>query len=407
MLQGSRREYRVSRFAADDAMTRRLFGGIPVLESLFTGSAVGLALLDRQLNYVWINRALAEMNGMSIEQHVGRRLSEVLPDIAEVAVPIFERVLASGEPVVDWELSGETAALPGRTRHWLENIYPLRDGKDIVGLGAVVVEITDRKLAEQRLADAERTTSKLLHDLEAALVPRASVRDRWSLAWRYHPSEDRMLLGGDFIGVHERPDGSLSLVIGDVSGRGAAAAGVGAMLRGAWLTSLHADIRLEDIPGLLDRLLAAHGMSAVAFASACFAEIDSSGRELRLIRAGHEPPLLVTSGAVSFIDGEHGPVLGIDAAPIWPLQRVALESNSALLLYTDGLSEYRPTPSAPRLGLEPLRAHAAVAKRALLARSPERALDELLGSILGAPARNRVDDLAAVLIRVDGAAAAD
>ena len=74
---------------------------------------MGLALLDRELRFVWVNRALAEMNGLSVEQHVGRRLPEVVPDMAEVAVPIFQRVVMSGEPVVDWELSGETTARPG------------------------------------------------------------------------------------------------------------------------------------------------------------------------------------------------------------------------------------------------------------------------------------------------------
>jgi PAS domain S-box-containing protein len=380
-------------------MDRRIFGGIPLLESLFTGSAVGLALLDRELSFVWVNRALAEMNGLSVEQHVGRRLSEVLPHLAAAAVPIFQRVLTSGEPVVDWELSGETTARPGETRHWLENIYPLRDGAMIVGLGAVVVEITDRKLAQQRLADAELRTSELLHDLEAALVPRATVGDRWRLAWRYYPSEDRMLLGGDFMAVHERPNGSLSLLIGDVAGRGAAAAGLGAMLRSAWLTSLHADIGLADIPGLLDGLLVEHGTRPGTFATACFMEIDRSGRELCLIRAGHEPPLLVTPNSAAFLDGEHGPVLGLDAAPRWPVERVALPSDAALLLYTDGLSEYRPTRYSPRLGLSGLCAQ--VANQHLLERPPGRALDGLLTSILGEPARNLDDDLAAVVIRVN------
>jgi PAS domain S-box-containing protein len=384
-------------------MAHRVFPGIPLLESLFTGSAVGLALLDQDLKFVWVNRALAEMNGISIEQHLGRRLPEVVPDVADSAVPIFERVLASGEAVVDWELSGETTARSGETRYWLENIYPLRDGSAIVGLGAVVVEITERKLAEQRLADAERRTSELLHDLEGALVPRATISDRWSLAWRYYPSEDRMLLGGDFIGVHERADGALSLVIGDISGRGAAAAGLGSLLRGAWLTSLHADIGLEEIPALLDGLLAEHGRRGGTFATALFAEIDRSGRELRLIRAGHDPPLLVTAESTSFINGEHGPILGIGAARQWPLERVRLTGNATLLLYTDGLTEYRPSRASPRLGLNGLRTH--VTNQGFLAQSPGTALDELLASVLGRPARHLDDDLAAVVVRLDASAA--
>lgn len=60
-----------------------------------------------------------------------------------------------------------------------------------------------------------------------------------------------MLLGGDFLGIHEQQDGILSLLIGDVTGRGAAAAGTGAMLRAAWLTSVHAELELQALRACL------------------------------------------------------------------------------------------------------------------------------------------------------------
>jgi serine phosphatase RsbU (regulator of sigma subunit) len=64
-----------------------------------------------------------------------------------------------------------------------------------------------------------------------------------------------MLLGGDFIGVCEPPDGSLSLLIGDVTGHGPAAAGTGrdAALR---LAGSGASRRpMQSLPALLHRLL--------------------------------------------------------------------------------------------------------------------------------------------------------
>ena len=68
---------------------------------------------------------------------------------------------------------------------------------------------------------AIRDVSKqLLRQLERALVSRIKVSARWELAWLYRPTLDTMLLGGDFIGVCERPDGSLSLLIGDVTDTG-------------------------------------------------------------------------------------------------------------------------------------------------------------------------------------------
>lgn len=382
-----------------------VFAGIPVLQEMFSGSAVGLALFDDELRYVWVNPALAQMNGLGPREHVGRRHHEVVPHLANAAVPVFQRVLQTGEPVIDCELSGETPAHPGETRDRLLNICALRDAQQVVGLAAIVLDITDRRHAQRQAVEAVQHTSQLLHQLERALVPRAKVNERWQLAWHYRASENRMLLGGDFLGVHEQPDGSLSLLIGDVTGRGAAAAGIGAMLRTAWLTSVHAGLKLQAIPSVLDELLAGQ-TGGEALATACFAEIDEGARELRLIRAGHDAPLLVTSDTTSALDDKHGPLLGLGpllaprAAKEWPLQRVQLAGRAALILYTDGLTESRRTPTSPRLGLGGV--IASIDRNRVLTQPPDKALGQLLQSIL--PPEHRLhDDLAMIVVSTDTA----
>lgn len=379
----------------DDTIDRRIRAGLPLLKSLFSGSAVGLGVLDRDLRFVWVNSALAAMNGVAAEEHAGRHVSDVVPAVADAVMPTLRHVADSGEPFVNGEISGETAARPGEMRHWLQNLYPIRDGETVVGVGAVIVEVTEQKRAERQLQEAEQATAALLHQLEESLVPRAAIGATWRAAWRYRPSEDRMLLGGDFIGLHERPDRSLSVLIGDVAGRGAGAAGLGAMLRSAWLASVHAGVRFEQIPHLLDRVLTDHAARPGSLVTVCLSEIDASG-ELRLIRAGHDPPLIVTATSAGFVDGDHGPVLGLSQPAEWPVERGRLRAGEALLFYTDGLTEYRPSKGSPRVGLEGLRE--LVTSHELLTRRPDVALDELLVSILGEDRVNPVDDLAVVLV---------
>ena len=109
-----------------------------------------------------------------------------------------------------------------------------------------------------------------------------------------------MLLGGDFIGVLRAADGSLSLLIGDVTGHGPSAAGTGAMLRAAWLGAVQADVELESIPKMLDRLPARAGRSRSGrLATVCLVEVDRDGRHAKVVRAGHDSPLLITPGAVA------------------------------------------------------------------------------------------------------------
>jgi PAS domain S-box-containing protein len=127
---------------------------LALLDTLFSSAPVGLAFFDRELRYVAVNEALAQINGVPIEAHRGRTVPEVLPGIDPSVVEGLRRVLESGEPLVDVEVSGETPARPGERRHWLAGFYPVRHREtgEVFGLGAVLSDITERVA----LLDAER-----------------------------------------------------------------------------------------------------------------------------------------------------------------------------------------------------------------------------------------------------------
>jgi PAS domain S-box-containing protein len=240
---------------------------------------------------------------------------------------------------------------------------------------------------------------QLLRQLERALVPRMRISDRWHLAWRYRPTVDAMLLGGDFIGVCERPDGSLSLLIGDVTGHGPTAAGTGAMLRAAWLGAAQADIAIDAIPELLDRLLINQAdRDAAGLATVCLAEVDESGRELRLIRAGHDAPLLITPDVVAALDRSHGPALGLGGPSRWPLHRMRLPRDCAIMLFTDGLTERRATLRSARLGFDELLPR--IDPHVILDQPPASAVDQLLVELFPHGTEQLDDDLAVILLNL-------
>jgi PAS domain S-box-containing protein len=114
------------------------------------GAPVGLAFVDTDLRFVRINAALAALNGRPADEHLGRRLDEVLPELAGELIPIYRQVLETGEPVLERELTAESPDT-GRVRHVLASWFPVRVDDTIAGVGAVVIDITDRKEAESRL----------------------------------------------------------------------------------------------------------------------------------------------------------------------------------------------------------------------------------------------------------------
>ncbi|MEE4376465.1 MAG: chemotaxis protein CheB [Candidatus Competibacteraceae bacterium] len=119
------------------------------IEGIYKYAPVGLCVLDRALRYVRVNEQLAEINGFSVQDHLGKTVRELLPHLADQVEPQLRRVLESGEAARNLEISGETPAQPGVVRHWLEHWYPLRgDDGAVYGINIVAEEITQRKRQE-------------------------------------------------------------------------------------------------------------------------------------------------------------------------------------------------------------------------------------------------------------------
>ncbi|HEV2756631.1 MAG TPA: PAS domain-containing protein [Actinomycetota bacterium] len=136
------------------------------IEGLFEVAHIGLGLVDLDLRYVRVNDALAAMNGVAPEDHAGQAIREVLPDLADLAEPLLRHVIESKEPVVDLELHGATPADPEADRHFLASYYPVLDGDAAIGVGAVVVEVTDRVRAHRELTQqAHEIYENVVQDL--------------------------------------------------------------------------------------------------------------------------------------------------------------------------------------------------------------------------------------------------
>lgn len=126
------------------------------IEAIYETAPVGLGVFDRDLRYLRVNDRLAEINGVPAADHIGRTMFEVLPDIADFATEMADRVITHGESLSNIEISGETPAFPGVTRTWVAHWRPVRDrDRSVIGANVVVEEITEQKHAETALRNSE------------------------------------------------------------------------------------------------------------------------------------------------------------------------------------------------------------------------------------------------------------
>jgi diguanylate cyclase (GGDEF)-like protein/PAS domain S-box-containing protein len=143
---------------------RQAAESLTLLETLQATAPVGFGFVDREFRMVRLNETLAAHNGASVADQLGRSVAEAVPELWPQLEPLYRSVLETGQAVLNRETTGEIAAAPGETRSWLTSFYPVRIADEVIGVGIVVVDITERKQMEerlQRLADRDPLTSLL------------------------------------------------------------------------------------------------------------------------------------------------------------------------------------------------------------------------------------------------------
>ena len=222
--------------------------------------------------------------------------------------------------------------------------------QDLCGL-AMMSGLLDRAIkAQEMVRRVEETKQELDRELQATanvqrwLLPSAiPIPAGVSIATSYQPARHA---GGDYYTVTELPDGRLGVLIADVSGKGAPAAVLMAVVR----TLVEVERRRCASPAtlltninrhLVELGLNNHGVFVTAFCGV----IDPSTRQLTYSSAGHHVPRLI-----QFADDQ---IVGLGDARYQPLAlqmdteyqqtELTMQPNDLLMLYTDGIVEARRT----------------------------------------------------------------
>ena len=161
----------------DDGTSRALTASLAELESLLASAPLGVAFLDRELRVERVNSALAAVIGEPAAECRGRTVTELIPDLADILLPVLRTVADTGETMPELEFSGEAPGTRGRTRHWVAAFFPVRtESGEMTGVGIILRDVTSRKEA----ADLDRRRARhreALHAISAALVEAITPED--------------------------------------------------------------------------------------------------------------------------------------------------------------------------------------------------------------------------------------
>ena len=219
-----------------------------------------------------------------------------------------------------------------------------------VSLKSYVRNLRETTAANERLEGEMRAARRIQVDMLPAATAGGAAAG-YELAAVLEPARS---VGGDLYD-HFEVDGRLFFLVGDVSGKGVAAALF--MARAKTLFDLVASSQGEpgEMLATMNRELCRQNDAGMYVTAVC-GVLDLETRVVRLATAGHEPPILVPVGGLpGAMPTEGGRVLGLldteDGG--YPTTTATLEKGASLVMYTDGVSEARD-PSENFFGTEGL-----------------------------------------------------
>jgi serine phosphatase RsbU (regulator of sigma subunit) len=207
------------------------------------------------------------------------------------------------------------------------------------------------KAAQAQIVEKERLERelKVAFDIQLSILPdQLPETGNYDFGACILPARQ---VGGDFYDVFPVSPVKMGILIGDVSDKGVPAALF--MARTHALIMAEADIGVDavEVMHLVNRHITRLEKST-QFVTALYGLLDLETGELDYARAGHEPPLLMTSdGRVERLPHGPGMSLGMWDNIIVDRCSIQLPSGSTLLLYTDGMTDCR-TPGGEAFGLE-------------------------------------------------------
>jgi sigma-B regulation protein RsbU (phosphoserine phosphatase) len=215
----------------------------------------------------------------------------------------------------------------------------------LASVAAIRVEnarLVEARLQQERLERELQLASEIQQRFQPAAPPQVAGYELQGISFPCYE------IGGDYYDFIRRADGRLVIALGDVSGKGTAAALLMSSLHAAIHAQTGSHETLVDTISAVNRYLA-ENIPPNRFVTLFFAELDPESGALSFLNAGHNPPLIVHAAGTVEQLSSGGLPLGIKGDAEYREGRTHLQHGDVLVIYSDGVTE-AASPSGEEFG---------------------------------------------------------
>ena len=215
----------------------------------------------------------------------------------------------------------------------------------LASVAAIRVEnarLVEARLQQERLERELQLASEIQQRFQPAAPPQLPGYELQGISFPCYE------IGGDYYDFIRRADGRLVIALGDVSGKGTAAALLMSSLHAAIHAQTGSHETLVDTISAVNRYLA-DNIPPNRFVTLFFAELDPESGSLSFLNAGHNPPLIVHAAGTVEQLSSGGLPLGIKRDAEYREGRTHLQHGDVLVIYSDGVTE-AASPSGEEFG---------------------------------------------------------
>ena len=303
------------------------------LEALFNSAPEAIVLHDHNDIVVNINDEFTKMFGYSREESIGKPINDLVAseEFKEHASANSYRVIHGQKTDNDSKRKRKDGTL---FDVWIIGAPIIYNGKQM-GVYAIYRDITERKKAEEvRFRSLEE--ARMARNIQINLLPKSNPEiDGYDISGTSIPA---LNVGGDYYDFIRLDDYRLAIALGDVSGKGLAAALVMSNLQATIRSLASFNVTANECLERANRLLF-RSIDSKTFVSLFYGVLDTKKNTLCYANAGQNLPLIFSTVKKPVPLKTHGLVLGAKEDVSYIEEEISINPGDRLLIYSDGISE--------------------------------------------------------------------